>query len=503
MSYDTAQLVFVCVYFIAVVIASFIINKDNLKNILYTGAASCLLLSVAGWCLPFLQAFYFLHVLIGLAAAMISIAFVYIFIYGFTPETRMQATAGFQLGVSLLTLLFTHVLSEINIQLAFAASCILLILLLLSFRFDAGYMPMPSSISKKPVPFKLLLVICFIMFIAYFNVRQQVNMIDVLSRNTGVDIFQDNLLTTGLEIAIYVLFLFFFYRTNRFILIYSCLILVALSYLAGIVAPEQVYIAAACYYASGCMSNLFAFTFIGDLALKYGRNFLTATLGLAGVGLGAIGGEYLGQLTSGLTGETMTSVVSVSLSTIFISFLIIPWLAKYVHDEMRTIMRNEDASIELVRPDYMGLEELTSDAEKVPGDAIAATTITTATITTAAITTAEASENLTPEAAGDRLSIAAECLETACGKLLEGNKLTPREFEIAVLLYERYDNETIAKRLFISPNTLKVHIRRIYQKFQVSRKREFILAVDHLCIDQPCVDHVCLDISDQREKITK
>lgn len=465
LSYDTAQLIFVCVYFVSVVIASFFISNKNLKGILYAGTASCLLLTVSGWYLPFLQGLYILHVLIGFAAAMISIAFVYIFIYGFTPDTRMQATAGFQLGVSILMLLFTHVLSEIDMQLAFIVSCLLLLLLLfMNSRFDSNYMPMPSSIPMKTVPVKLVLVICFIMFIIYFNVRQQVNLIDALSQSTGVDIFQDNFMMTVLEIAIYLLFLIFARKTDRFILIYGALIFVALSYLAGIVFPEQVNISAACYYASGCMSNLFTFTFIGDLALKYGRNFLTATLGLAGVGLGAIGGEFLGQLTSGLTGETMTTIVSVSLSTIFISFLIIPWLAKYVHEEMQTIMRVEATSMEPVRSDSMGLKE---------------------------------SEKATPEAANNSLPNAANNVKKACNELPEGNRLTPREFEIAVLLYERYDNKTIAERLFISPNTLKVHIRKVYQKFQVSTKKELILAVDQLCIDHPYENQLCQDVSNQ------
>ncbi len=197
-------------------------------------------------------------------------------------------------------------------------------------------------------------------------------------------------------------------------------------------------------------------------------------------------------MTSSLTGETMTSFVSISLSTIFISFLIIPWLAKYVHDEMQTIMRKEgDTSTEPVRPGSIGLEEFAAVSQTAAATSDMSSEAITAKAVTAIATTTVVSEKAVPEAANNSPSNAANNVKKACNGLHEGNRLTPREFEIAVLLYERYDNETIAERLFISPNTLKVHIRRIYQKFQVSRKKELILTVDQLCIDNPFAVNIC------------
>jgi DNA-binding CsgD family transcriptional regulator len=54
------------------------------------------------------------------------------------------------------------------------------------------------------------------------------------------------------------------------------------------------------------------------------------------------------------------------------------------------------------------------------------------------------------------------------------NQLTNREREIAALLVERYDYETISNRLFLSVNTIKVHIKNIYRKYDITSRKELI-----------------------------
>ena len=48
--------------------------------------------------------------------------------------------------------------------------------------------------------------------------------------------------------------------------------------------------------------------------------------------------------------------------------------------------------------------------------------------------------------------------------------LTPRENEVSALLVQSLTNQEIAERLFISPATVKVHVRHIYEKLGVRNR---------------------------------
>ncbi len=71
-------------------------------------------------------------------------------------------------------------------------------------------------------------------------------------------------------------------------------------------------------------------------------------------------------------------------------------------------------------------------------------------------------------------SEAEETLDKLLTKLLPGEKLTPREIEVTRLILQGYKNKEIAKRLHISDNTLKTHLKHIYPKFGVSQKRDIL-----------------------------
>jgi LuxR family maltose regulon positive regulatory protein len=52
--------------------------------------------------------------------------------------------------------------------------------------------------------------------------------------------------------------------------------------------------------------------------------------------------------------------------------------------------------------------------------------------------------------------------------------LTHRELDVLVLLSRRLSNKEIADKLFIAPTTVKGHLQNIYQKLDVSKRREAI-----------------------------
>lgn len=62
--------------------------------------------------------------------------------------------------------------------------------------------------------------------------------------------------------------------------------------------------------------------------------------------------------------------------------------------------------------------------------------------------------------------------QAAEGAMERWRSLTPREQQVAALMCCGLTNQTIAKRLKISPETVKVHARRVIHKFEVRSRAD-------------------------------
>ena len=58
-----------------------------------------------------------------------------------------------------------------------------------------------------------------------------------------------------------------------------------------------------------------------------------------------------------------------------------------------------------------------------------------------------------------------------------GDRLTPREMEVAQLAADGMSNREIAARLFIGERTVETHIAAIFDRFDLTSRRQFAALV--------------------------
>ena len=59
-------------------------------------------------------------------------------------------------------------------------------------------------------------------------------------------------------------------------------------------------------------------------------------------------------------------------------------------------------------------------------------------------------------------------------RVIETLGISERELEVLELLAEGHSNKEIAKRLFVSPHTVKTHLAHLYGKLEASRRTEAV-----------------------------
>ncbi len=84
---------------------------------------------------------------------------------------------------------------------------------------------------------------------------------------------------------------------------------------------------------------------------------------------------------------------------------------------------------------------------------------------------------------GNRLASRAEPADFAKNtQALEYLGISDREYEVLTLLAEGRTNQEIARALYISPNTVKTHLARLYEKLEVSRRTQAVAEAKSLSL---------------------
>ncbi|MBQ3105937.1 MAG: helix-turn-helix transcriptional regulator [Eggerthellaceae bacterium] len=83
--------------------------------------------------------------------------------------------------------------------------------------------------------------------------------------------------------------------------------------------------------------------------------------------------------------------------------------------------------------------------------------------------------------AGERCCVSIRNFDVACATAARTYDLTRREEDVLRLLMEGCNVSEAAEKLFVSPNTVKSHVRRIYRKMGVNRRSGIKERLEEAC----------------------
>lgn len=419
---QTAQIIFCSAYCLSLFLFTFRVKAANVKRIAVIGMAVDLFLSILMLLRPEGSFFYALSGLLGAASGQYCAALIYIFTFSFNPENKITIISFWVLSTYALALITAKLLKLLGIEFALLLSVILLVAaIVLIRRFKPEQLYSADAAPKYPYPKSLLAAFGLILAVYYFIGYLSKNAIktQIFSLDDGVWAW----LANSARFATFYLFYKFGKKSNLLTVIYLSLICNVLAYVFGIL-PEPYALTANIFYGiAGALGVIFIYSLITDIAFKYSRNRHVLPVLILIANIAFITGYYCGLKAGVYFQPKLLSLYGILLVLSCGLLTVLPWL-------FRSIGR-----------------ELQIDFSILPETEAAASSINHA-----------------------RLLELNNSLEVG---------LTGRELEIAALLMERYDYQSIAGQMQISVNTLKVHVRNIYRKFKVTGRKELIRLVHH------------------------
>lgn len=376
------------------------------------GANAALLLPVSGlW--PWIMA------VMGCSSAVYILGWSCPYSLSFSATGRIKIMACTIIGANLVFIMFNLLFDLLPSRAILAAAVIPLLAaltILLRFPLAVGN-PLPKTQKNFPLPVPLLLTFCLFVAVLYLNGGFMYHIM-LPALDTGAPFY------TYYRCIPYIVVLLIMYRfgekLQQFFSLYMGVSLLGLAFVSFALLENNIsgfLMTSGLIEAAFALLDLFVWSTLGCLAFIYKAPFQFFGTALAATVASITAGNLIGgQLL--LIGDTHRMVTAIlAAATIFLAFTVMPWLNDQIN-------RGFSHMVQKVDPD----------------------------------------SNLSQGDAFDKLLT----------HILPNKTLTAREEEITRLVLKGFTNHDIAKQLYISTNTLKTHLKHIYQKFNVKQKRELL-----------------------------
>ncbi len=382
-------------------------------SLLITIAFNCILLISSQWIW-----------MVGMAVMGVSSAFYVLgwsVIYALSGQVadRIKIMSLVIIGTNLLLLIFTFlaslfptkiILVLINIPLILNAMMMLKASKAFRGKLIKPYVQVPLS---KP----LVLIFSLFIFAIYLNGGFMYRiMLPALSVS--------EMFGTYYPFIIYITALIVIYKANRQVnrtlIIYLGVSFLGLAFIAFALLGEfhSGYIMTiGLMESSFAFIDLFLWTTLSSLALIYGEPYKIFGIILAANTSSILFGDFIGIQLLNANENTNFIIALLSASSILLAIIVIPWLIKSIEQKTALVMKNECE--------------------------------------------VEGHFKMSP-------------FQVLMQYLLPNQKLTQREEEVVKLTLQGMTNKDIAQELFISEHTVKTHLKNIFGKYGVTRKKELM-----------------------------
>ncbi len=336
-------------------------------------------------------------------------------------KRRFQLMAAVIIWANVIFIIFNLLQKILIPQLLLAVILVpLLILLVILLKIPINFIHSPQRVkSSFSAPAMPLIIICFFIIVLYLNggLMYRVIMPEI---EMGLPYY------TYYRYLFYVLVVFLMFRFGKNIeqkiTLYFAISSLGLAFISFAIFNSTFLgfmVTGSLIEGAFALLDLFVWTTLASLAFIYRAPFQFFGLGLAANTSSIVIGNIIGSRLLLSIDDYHFLAAALASSTIFISLMIMPWLHHHIEKRYYIAQQIDDSwsdDIEAANP-YNNLKQY----------------------------------------------------------LVQGQYLTRREEEITKLMLQGLTNKQVANNLSISENTVKSHLKNIYVKFGVHKKRDLVI----------------------------
>ncbi len=420
-SANTLALIFISFHAVTYLLCGFLLKNSGYWYKLMTYSLIVTVLTNMFMFLPFDWVWPMGMAIMGISSTLYVLGWCCLYALYVPTKRRFQLMAAVIIWANVILIIFNLLKNVLTPQQLIGVVLIpLIVALVILIKTPDSFTHSPQRLkSAFPFPAMPLIIICFFIIVIYLNGG-------LMYRIMIPEVEMDFPFSSYYRFIFYVLVVFLMYRfgknIDQLITLYLAISSLGLAFMSFAVLSSTFLgsiVTGGLIEGAFALLDLFVWTTLASLAFIYRAPFQFFGLGLAANTSSIVFGDIIGGRLLIPAGDYHFLTAALASSTIFISIMIMPLLHRHIKKRYHVAQQIDDSwadNIEVEDP-----------------------------------------------------------FNTLQQYLVQGHYITKREEEILKLMLQGLTNKQIGNNLSISENTIKSHLKNIYIKFGVHKKRDLII----------------------------